>query len=93
MPNTALFPLGKVVATPGVVDALEEVDEYYLDYLVRHVTGDWSEMEPEDQKENRYSIDKRLRIFSAYQLNNGVRIWIITEADRSVTTILLPEEY
>ena len=93
MSNTALFPLGKVVATPGATDALEEADEYYLEYLVRHVTGDWSEMEPEDQQENRYSVDKRLRIFSAYQLNSGVRIWIITEADRSVTTILLPEEY
>ena len=85
--------MGQIVATPLVVDIFEEADEYYLDYLERHVTGDWSEMDKEDQKENRYSVDKYLRIFSAYTLSNGVKIWIITEADRSATTILLPEEY
>ena len=88
-----LFPLGQVVATPQAIDLLEQVDEYYLDYLERHVTGDWSEMSEEDQKENRYSVDKYLRIFSSYTLDSGERIWIITEADRSSTTILLPEEY
>lgn len=93
MSHTALFPMGKVVLTRGARTALIDLRENVLSYLKKHTSGDWSEMDKEDQEENRYSVDKRLRIFSAYQLNSGVRIWIITEADRSVTTILLPEEY
>ena len=89
----SLFPLGQVVATSQAIDLLEQVNEYFLDYLERHVTGDWSDMSEEDQKENRYSVDKYLRIFSSYTLDSGERIWIITEADRSSTTILLPSEY
>lgn len=85
--------MGKVVLTRGARTALIDLRENVLSYLKKHTSGDWSEMDKEDQEENRYSVDKRLRIFSAYQLNSGVRIWIITEADRSVTTILLPEEY
>lgn len=93
MSHTALFPLGRVQASGGAIAVLAESEEDAITYLVKHVTGDWSEMDEEDLQENRYSVDKRLRIFSAYQLKSGVRIWIITEADRSVTTILLPEEY
>ena len=85
--------MGQIVATPGALQALEESKETPFGYLKKHVQGDWSEMDKEDQEENRYSVDKYLRVFSAYTLKSGQRIWIITEADRSATTILLPEEY
>jgi len=91
--NTSTFSLGTVVATPGALAVLEEARESSLGYLMRHASGDWGEIPPEDWEENEFSILRELRILSAYTLRNGARIWIITEADRSITTILLPEEY
>ena len=88
-----LFDLGQIVSTPGALDALEEADQESVDFLVRHVTGDWGELPPEDVKENEFSVEHDFRILSAYTLNTGVKIWIITEADRSATTFLLPSEY
>jgi len=70
-----------------------EAGESPLEYLLKHTQGDWGDLDPEDARENEYALGRRLRIFSAYTLQSGVRIWIITEADRSVTTVLLPEEY
>lgn len=87
------FKLGQTVATPGALDAFELTGELPLSYLKRHVTGDWGDLCDEDKQANDYAINKRLRIFSAYHLNDETKIWIITEADRSVTTILLPGEY
>ena len=63
------------------------------EFLARHHSGDWGDLGEEDIAENELSLEKGFRLLSAYQLNTGVRIWIITEADRSATTILLPEEY
>jgi len=60
--------------------------------LKRHSAGDWGDLSLEDKKENYFSIDKHLRLLSAYQ-HGDVKIWVITEADRSVTTILFPAEY
>jgi hypothetical protein len=91
--DTTTFGLGVVVATPGALAALEEAFESSLGYLMRHASGDWGEVLPEDWEENEFSIKNELRILSAYTLRNGTKIWIITEADRSVTTILLPTEY
>ena len=90
----ALFPLGQIVATPGALSALggEGINSDAL--LQRHVTGDWGELSEEDRRENELSIKEGLRIFSAHKLpRTGAKLWIITEADRSVTAILLPDEY
>jgi hypothetical protein len=91
--GAALFPLGRLVATPGALKALEESGENPSNFLDCHVTGDWGDLCEEDKQENEFSLDKRLRILSAYHLKSGVKIWVITEADRSATTILLPDEY
>ena len=88
-----LFNLGLVVATPGALQALEESEQAAIEFLNRHVSGDWGELDEEDRKENELSLKEGFRILSAYHLRNGKKIWIITEADRSVTTLLLPEEY
>jgi hypothetical protein len=93
MTTEAKFSLGQVVATPGALCALEEACESSLGFLMRHAAGDWGDVGKEDWQENEFSLDKYLRLLSVYHLRNGTRIWIITEADRSVTTILLPEEY
>ena len=89
----ALFPLGQVVATPGALEALEEAGQEPLEFLQRHQAGDWGIVPEEDKKENDFSVSRYLRILSAYELKTGVKIWLITEADRSVTTFLLPSEY
>ena len=88
-----LFPLGRTVATPGALATLASLDIEPSTLLDRHVFGDWGDMVEEDKAENDFSIDKYLRIFSSYKIADDVKIWVITEADRSVTTILLPAEY
>ena len=88
-----LFALGQIVGTPGALKALEEAEQNPLELILRHVTGDWGEMPEEDVRENERSVTRDLRIFSSYALNNGAKIWVITEHDRSVTTLLKPEEY
>lgn len=82
------FALGQVCATPGFI----RLGLNPLHYLARHLTGDWGEMCAEDRQANEDAIIQGLRIFSAYDTPEG-RIWVITEADRSVTTLLLPDEY
>ena len=86
-----LFKHGPIVATPGAL-ALEEQDGNLLTYLHRHLSGDWGDLDDEDKAENDFSIEHGFRILSTYNTPEG-RLWIITEADRSVTTFLLPEEY
>jgi hypothetical protein len=87
------FPLGQLVATPGVLQALQEASEHPASFLARHAAGDWGDLSDADKAENDASVAHGLRIFSAYHLSTGVKIWLITEADRSVTTVLLPSEY
>lgn len=89
----ALFPLGQVVATPGALEALENAGQEPAEFLQRHVSGDWGDVPPEDAQENELSVSQGFRILSAYPLSTGTKMWIITEADRSVTTLLLPDEY
>lgn len=86
------FELGKLLVTPGAVEEMDKVGINATDLLERHQEGDWSEMEAADREENEFSLDKHLRIFSSYTYEN-VKFWVITEADRSATTILLPSEY
>jgi hypothetical protein len=89
---TALFSLGRTVQTPYARDELHKLNYSPLDLLRRHMSGDWSEMDVEDQQSNREAITEGSRIFSAYIIQ-GTKFWVITEADRSSTTILLPSEY
>jgi hypothetical protein len=88
-----LFRLGRVVATPGASEAIEAAEETAEQLLARHQYGDWGQVPPEDAAENELSVKQDLRILSAYTLSTGIKIWIITEADRSATTFLLPDEY
>lgn len=89
-----LFPLGQTVATPGALDALAEAGVIPGILLHRHVHGDWGELDASDKRENEMAVKHADRRFlSAYVLPTGVKVWIITEWDRSVTTILTPEEY
>lgn len=90
-----LFVLGRVVCTRGVNDALADnanFAEFVTGCMKRHASGDWGDMDEQDKKENEYAIGKYLRLFSSYNYSDK-KIWIITEADRSVTTILFADEY
>ena len=88
-----LFELGRMVATPGALRAIEAAGQNPLEFIRRHANGDWGEIDDEDKAENEFSVQKGFRILSAYTTSAGERIWVITEADRSMTTILLPSEY
>ena len=86
------LPLGRVVATPGALKILLEAGEDPLRYLARHASGDWGNLDEHDRRENELSLRHGWRILSSYPVGEKT-IWIITEADRSATTGLLPEEY
>ena len=88
-----LFPLGRVVATPGALEALAKVEQSPWVYVQRHQRGEWGDMDPDDLQANERALQDGSRLFSAYTLPSGIRLWIITEADRSCTTALLPLEY
>ena len=89
---TTPLPLGRVVATPGALKLLTEAGGHPFHYLGRHATGDWGDLCAFDRRQNEVAVRDGSRVLSSYDVPQG-RIWIITEADRSVTTILLPEEY
>lgn len=91
--GTRLFTLGQIVATPGALQALETAGHNASEFLVRHALGDWGNLCDEDKQANDEAVADDLRILSAYKLSDGQRLWCITEADRSATTLLLPEEY
>jgi hypothetical protein len=87
----AKFRLGHIVATPN---ALEHVpNEDILRAIQRHQAGDWGDVCEEDRQENELSLQKGFRLLSVYHSATGTKFWIVTEADRSVTTVLLPEDY
>ena len=98
--SAPLFPLGQVVATPGALEA-SSGPLHFLALLARHAHGDWGCVDPEDAEINRLAVTEGDRILSAYPIDAAKPckgwgdncLWVITEADRSVTTILLPEEY
>jgi hypothetical protein len=89
----ALFPLGQIVATPGALDALFRASQMPDEFLRRHAAGDWGELDAHDLAENLYSLKHGFRVLSSYRTNAGETLWLITEADRASTTILLPQEY
>jgi hypothetical protein len=93
-----LFSTGRVRAAPGVIEAVERMDGpglhvVVLACLLRHVFGDWGEVPPEDRATHDHALVTGDRLLSAYTLRGGTKVWVITEADRSATTLLLPEEY
>jgi len=87
------FALGQTFITPGAEEALQIAGQTATEFLRRHMSGDWGELSDEDVRENEFSLKEGLRLLSAYQTGKGQKLWIITEADRSATTILLPSEY
>jgi hypothetical protein len=88
-----LFDLGQLVATPGALAALEKTEQNAMEFLSRHVRGDWGDLPDEDKAENQLSLEKGFRLLSSYRTVANDTIWVITEADRSHTTLLLPDEY
>lgn len=87
----ALFRLGHIVATPN---ALQHITPADIDTAIRrHLAGDWGDLDEEDKRETQFSLEKGFRLLSVYHAQNGTKFYIITEADRSVTTVLLPEDY
>jgi hypothetical protein len=89
---TAPLPLGRVVATPGALKLLSDIEEDPFGYIARHAAGDWGNLCAFDLRQNEIALREGLRVLSSYPVGREC-VWIITEADRSVTTILLPEEY
>jgi|SRR5215212_9628745 len=87
------FELGQMVMTPGADETLRAARQLPLEFLLRHKNGDWGELTEEDIRENEWSLENGARLFSAYQTRTEEKLWVITERDRSVTTLLLPEEY
>lgn len=87
----AKFPLGDLFATPGALKTLTASD--MKRGLFWHSQGYWGDVDEPDARENDFSVPRRLRILSAYHAENGTRFWVITEADRASTTVLLPDEY
>ncbi len=91
-----LFPIGTIYLTQSVnckMSESERFEMFVIRSLKRHATEDWGDLGEEDKKENALSLEKGFRLLSSYKYRDGTRIWIITESDRSATTILFPEEY
>lgn len=93
MTTTPKFPLGRTVATPASLEAIAESGQEPAFFLDKHVQGDWGDLDAEDRQANVDALAQGERLLSAYRTLKGTRLWIITEADRSATTILLPDEY
>ena len=91
--SNALFQLGEVVATPGAVEAMQQHNIAPQTLLQRHVTGDWGDVCEEDAQSNTDAVQYGDRILSSYVIGTSTKVWVITEWDRSVTTLLLPSEY
>lgn len=96
--TTPLFKPGSVLATPGVLEALEQAGQNVSEFLTRHLAGDWGTVSADDKAANDESLKDGSRLLSAYLLRTGVKIWILTEAaddhgNRAATTVLLPDEY
>ena len=92
-PAVTHFALGQTYITPGAEEALMIAGQTAIEFLRRHLSKDWGEVSDEDAQENELSLKKGFRVLSAYRTAKGQAIWLITEADRSATTILLPSEY
>ena len=91
--NEALFPLGSIYLTIGAQEALKEANQQPSEFLAKHQSGQWGDLCEDDKKENELSLKEGFRILSAYRTKLGEKIWVITEADRNSSCLLLPEEY
>jgi len=91
--DAQLFPLGQIVATPGALEALEASQQSPAEFLARHARGDWGELSADDIAENEFSLKNGFRLLSSYCTATGQKLWVITEEDRSLTTLLVPDEY
>ncbi|NKA72386.1 plasmid related protein [Ralstonia solanacearum] len=87
------LPLGHLLATPAAVAVLATADVSIFKLLNRHARGDWGDLSDEDRQQNDQAAVTAQRVLSSYLLGNGRKVWIITEADRAMTTVLLPEDY
>ena len=87
------FELGQIVATPGSLTALADAGHIPPEFLLRHKHGDWGELPEEDKQENERALRDGSRLFSAYATRREEKLWVITEWDRSATTLLLPDDY
>lgn len=87
----AKFRLGRIVSTPNALERLTQED--ILLGIQRHQSGDWGDVDEEDRQENELSLKQGFRLLSVYHSAGGIKFWLITEADRSSTTVLLPEDY
>src|SRR2546426_11867890 len=87
------FPLGQTFITPGAEEALQIAGQTAIEFLRRHISCDWGELSEVDVRENELSLREGFRLLSNYRTMKGQQLWVITEADRSATTILLPSEY
>ena len=87
------FALGQTFITPGAQEAIQIAGQTEIEFLRRHMSCDWGELSDEDIVENDVLLKEGFRLLSSYRTGKGQQIWIITEADRSATTILLPSEY
>jgi hypothetical protein len=93
LPTVPLFSAGRIVATPGALALLEQANKSPLELLSRHLRGDWGDdLCQEDKTENELSLKYGFRLLSSYRVTDTEKVWMITEADRSVTTLLLPAE-
>lgn len=91
--QAALFRLGHLVATPQALHTLAEYGVKPIALLKRHAIGDWGDIPADDAKANQIALQSGSRLLSAYRIGDNAKVWVITEADRSATTILLPSEY
>lgn len=91
--SETLFPLGRIVATPGALETLARSGQDARFFLERHASGDWGQVDEHDGAENNYSLAHGFRILSSYRTAGGETVWVITEADRSSTCLLLPDDY
>ena len=87
------FNPGVLLATPGASEAFERNHQTPFEFLQRHLSGDWGDLDDEDRQLNDQAITDGSRLLSAYRTSKGERLWVITEADRSSTCLLRPEEY
>ena len=92
-PTIRHFALGQTFITPGAEEALQIAGQTAIEFLRRHMSCDWGELSEDDVRENELSLEQGFRLLSNYQTGKGQQLWIITEADRSATTVLLPSEY
>ena len=88
-----LFSLGRIVATPRALEALEASQQNPAEFLARHSKGDWGELSADDIAENEFSLKNGFRLLSSYATASGQKLWVITEGDRASTTMLVPDEY